>query len=752
MLRTVCPKRFYNLKALLTDTEHPDEPGPGKFNVTSFYRKHVSWGPDRENRPKINYDWEEDRVKNPQPQCPGFMQWEENGKKYVVLDPHDNPVKDWDIPATIASNIPGYKLEAMRRENMSLGHKDFWARMQSQINIGTEDKPIWEELGHPNSIVNMPMERFRFHAGLCSWTNRSKTLKIKAGLKKLYGNMIQNNNVRAFGRDLTTREIKEIKKGDDAVFPIKGDVLPAAPKAAKKAQSKSVAKPTKPKDSADVEKGQSRKRKQVADDEGQSSEEDVLTRVKSHKRARRGRKEDSIAAEVDDLVMFEQSPIIIDQADVTRRYPRRSTRKDEQESGKSGRIEELSGESSVEEDEYAPAQPSNPLRRIRTKEGTRRGSDRSEVALRGSSVEAGDEETPPPRFPFRRIPRVGEVGGKSKGPSWVSSTGNEDYRHTAVPVTISGKVHHATYEGLISNGPAHSVGESNTPPKAPEAIGASSAQKELCPPQPHPFEVMMDTPWFEQRNVEDEDTPLQAHRKRVRDYLGDEEAEANAPPLKRLHTEQPVLSRPGFATHSGARNSPPQIIRPPTIPSQEDQARKTLPSPHGQASQTRKQKLEAEWAQVFEHSYINLGFQKINYSEVPPWNAEEVQSLIDALLPTREIYFAWTGEPAPKTDPHQSYRKQFHAIFGAFQDWWREICPNEPLPILAGVMHWGRSVDDWEPPSKDSIYYEAFRKGLRAPRDERGRILGLPDWPGWRLEDAVRKGYQDGDRLEQSKA
>ena len=238
----------------------------------------------------------------------------------------------------------------------------------------------------------------------------------------------------------------------------------------------------------------------------------------------------------------------------------------------------------------------------------------------------------------------------------------------------------------------------------------------------------------------------------MRDYLGDEEAEANAPPLKRLHTEQPVLSRPGFATHSGARNSPPQIIRPPTIPSQEDQARKTLPSPHGQASQTRKQKLEAEWAQVFEHSYINLGFQKVNYSEVPPWNAEEVQSLIDALLPTREVYFAWTGEPAPKTDPHQSYRKQFHAIFGAFQDWWREICPNEPLPILAGVMHWGRSVDDWEPPSKDSIYYEAFRKGLRAPRDERGRILGLPDWPGWRLEDAVRKGYQAVDRLEQSKA
>ena len=42
------------------------------------------------------------------------MYWNANGKKYVVLDPHDNPVKDCDIPATIASNVPGYKLEASK--------------------------------------------------------------------------------------------------------------------------------------------------------------------------------------------------------------------------------------------------------------------------------------------------------------------------------------------------------------------------------------------------------------------------------------------------------------------------------------------------------------------------------------------------------------------------------------------------------------------------------------------------------------
>ena len=105
-------------------TEHPDEPGPGIDNVTSFYRKHVTWGPDREHRPEILFAWEEDSKKNPRPELPGWMYWEENGKKYLVLDPHDNRIKAWDIPATLASNIPGYKLEAMRRENMSLEHKD----------------------------------------------------------------------------------------------------------------------------------------------------------------------------------------------------------------------------------------------------------------------------------------------------------------------------------------------------------------------------------------------------------------------------------------------------------------------------------------------------------------------------------------------------------------------------------------------------------------------------------------------------
>lgn len=609
--------------------------------------------------------------------------------------------------------------------------------MQRQINVGTEHRPIMEKLGDPNSTINMPMERFRFHAGLCSWKKRTKTLIIKAGLKKLYGNKIQNNSVRAFGRDLTTRELKEIKKGDNAVFLVQGDASPVARSIVKKNRSKGVAKPTKPKANA---KAQSGKRKHVTDDDEQSSEEDVQTQVGSNKRARRGRQDDSITAEVEDLIMYAESPATLDEADATGRYSLRSTRKGGKAPTRIEAIEESSNESSADEEyEDVPTQRYSPGESSKSSKGIDESSFES-------AIETDDEEMSAPRVPFRRISGAGDVGGKSKGPSWISSTGpndqnndKKDHRYTAVPVSIGGKVHYATYEGLISNGPAYNVGRSEVFPQgqAPEVSSASFPQNESYQPQPHPFDVMMKMPLLEEKIREEEDTPLQTNRKRVRALLGDDEAEAYPPSSKRLRTEQSGLPVPGAAAHGANGSIPPQIapqpiVPPPAIPPQMYQSSSAPPARHAQPPRTRNQRLDAEWALVFEQTFKDLGFKSVNYSEVPPWNDEEVQSLIDALLPTREVYFAWTKEPAPRTDPHQSYRTQFDTIFSAFQDWWRRHHSNELLPILAGVMHFGRSVDDWVAPSRDSIYYEAFRKGHRK----------LPEnWPASRLEEAYRKGW-----------
>ena len=570
--------------------------------------------------------------------------------------------------------------------------------MPSRINVGTREEPIWQELGHTNSVINMPIERFRFRAGLCSWRRRTGTLKIKEGLKKLYGDNIQNNTVRAFGRDLTNREIEEIKKGEDAKFPIEDDAI-----------------------EDDVDRGtgkgtKKRKRK------GPAIEEDTQTRIRPRKRARREREEASIASEIDELGM--QMPTI-DQGDVDRRYPLRSTRRPQKVHRIVEPVEELGNRSSTG--------------RVPHSESNEFGS-----TLPTSSLKIDDEEErTSPRVPFRRIPGEADVGGKCKGPSWVSSTSEEDQsneerdrRKAVIPLNIGGRVHYATYEGLISNGPLQCDGASDALPQRqdPDIADASLQQNESESPQPHPFDLAMNAPIFGHENTEEEDTPLQAHRKRVREFL-EEEPEAQAPPSKRLRTEQQVVPLPGPATHEATVSVPAQTASPPFNQPQIHRNGRASPIPQAKASKTREQKLDAEWAKVFEQTFLDLGFQSVNYSEVCPWNDQEIQSLIDALLPTREVYFAWTGEPAPRTDPYQSYRAQFDTIFVAFQDWWEMYRSNEDLPILSGVMHWGRSVDDWIPPSKDSIYYEAFEKGHRAYRG------GPSEFSGPRLEDASRIPY-----------
>ena len=567
--------------------------------------------------------------------------------------------------------------------------------MPRRINFGTPEVPIWQELGETNSVVNMPIERFRFRAGLCSWTRRTGTIKIKEGLKRLYGDKIQNNSVKAFGRDLTTREIQETKKGKEARFPIVDKVR--------------------------TRKGtNNRKRKGPVI---MLSDEDSQTPIRPRKRARHDREEATMASEIDDLDM--QMPAI-NHGDAGQRYPLRSTRKDQKGYRTVEPVEELGDQSSTGEDYHSE-------------------SDKVGSVSQESFVETDDdEERTSPRVPFRRIPGAADVGGKCKGPSWVSSTrkddeGNEerDHRKAVIPLNIDGRVHYATYEGLISNGPLQCDGASDAvlQRQGRDIADVSLQQNESEPPRPHPFEVAMNAPVFGLENPEEEDTPLQAHRKRVREYLGEEEPEAQAPPSKRQRTEQQVLPPSGPATHEATVSVPAQTASPAIIQPQIYQNRRAPPSPQAQASRMRKQKLDAEWAQVFEQTFLDLGFQSVNYSEVSPWNDEEVQSLIDALLPTREVYLAWTGEPAPRTDPHQSYRAQFDAIFLAFQDWWETHRPNEDLPILSGVVHGGRSIDDWIPPSRDSIYYEAFERGYQAQRG------GLSNCSGPSLEDALRIPY-----------
>ena len=566
--------------------------------------------------------------------------------------------------------------------------------MPRQINIGTEKHPAWEELGNPNSVVNMPMERFRFHAGLCSWMARMKTLVIKAGLKKLYGDKLQRNSIKAFGRDLTNKEITEIKKGENAVFPMNSDVVPETRTARKNAKEKRA------EGTARTKKAQSLKRKYTSDDEQDlSSEEDSRPKTRSHKRARRARGEGSVTAEVDDLVMFDEHPVIIDQDETNQRYSLRSSRREAKGPQEITDAESVAGESSLDEEQVPTHHPASS--KIREATRPHRHSERS---LRNLSAMEADYV-----------------------PNWTQrDDGSHGDSDRSVIQSREGSIASNSRSGAFSQGQVLET----------ETTVAPLPRDESEPRQPHPFEVTMNIPWSDGRNVEEEDTPLQAHRKRVREFLGDEEAEAYAPFPKRLRTQEPVSPLPGPASHGATGNVPSQMASTPTTPARANQNSTLNKDYRSQSCCIPKQELNLETARQSEQEVENLGTQRlVNYGNVPPSNEQEIRSLIDALLPTREVYFAWTGEPAPRTDPHQSYREQFNTILWAFQVWWGEHRSNERLPILAGVIHLGRSVDDWIPPCKDSIYYEAFRKGQRAPRAADGGFL---DFPGPMLEYAVR--------------
>lgn len=283
--------------------------------------------------------------------------------------------------------------------------------MPSRINVGTEQSPDWRELGNPGHTVNRPMERFRYQAGLYSWTERTETLVVKEGLQKLYGNLIQNNSIKAFGRDLFPKEAKEIKKGKEAVFPI---IVAHSTQEPRKRRGNGAAKPSKIKEYIEVEKVLLKRRKRAADDGGQASAYEARRPLRSRKRGCQGSEESSIDAEVDELVMIDNHPFIVGFTNGPQRNPIRSSQGGISLSGIVQPIDKLSDESSANEEyENVPTQQDSP-RRTRRPAATRH-SERIEESSWEDSAETEDEDLSDHTSALERIARAGDFGGKSKG-------------------------------------------------------------------------------------------------------------------------------------------------------------------------------------------------------------------------------------------------------------------------------------------------------------------------------------------------
>ena len=589
--------------------------------------------------------------------------------------------------------------------------------MPGRINVGTAQFPKWKEIGHPKHSVNGPMERFRYQAGLSSWTERPKTLVVKEGLQKLYGNVIHNNSVKAFGRDIFPEEVEEIKKGKEAVFPI--NFIHRA-RGARKRRSNGTAKPSRSKDDHELEKALLKKSKRADHDEGQAREEE----------------------------------------DRPRRNPLRSAR-GARLSGIGLSINELSDESSTDE-EYEDVQTQHNSARRTRRSAARRHSESIEKSSEEYSAETEDEEILDHKSGFQRLPRAGRFGGKSKGASCISSTNDpsrrnekKENRRTEVLGNRRQSAHYAPHKDLSGTEPAHRAGVSDIHLEidfsSPEINGASLEHNGSSSSQPHAWEDMINRPVLENEYLDGITTALQAHRERQQDFDEDEDG------LKRLRTEQSVLPLPAAAKKRRVRKVAPQVtsrwpMSPRLNPHQVGHPSRAHPAHNAPSSERREHQLAIESAEIPEPPIMALGSESVDYSTMPPSNYEEVQSLIDALFPTREMYYIWTGQAAPRTDPQQSYRAQFEMIHAAFQDWWGAHRAKEPLPILTGAMHWGWSVDDWEPPVKDSIYYEAFRMDNLVRRDDEGQSMNLLEWTGDSLELAVREMSCGHDWFGQRKA
>ena len=586
--------------------------------------------------------------------------------------------------------------------------------MPSRINVGTEQFPKWKQLGPASHTVNRPMERFRYQAGLCSWTERTETLVVKEGLQKLYGNAIQNNSIKPFGRDIFPEEAKEIKKGKEAVFPVN---FVHRIRGARKHRSNGAAKTSRIKDDTEVEKLLLKKKKRAADDKGQASEEEVRRPLRSRKRVCQGSEESSIDAEVDDLEMFDNYPFIIDLKDGPIQY-------------------------------YSAKQTRRPA--------AARHSGRIEKSSEQYSAETEDENLSDHKSAFQRIPRAGDFGGKSKGSSCISSTNDPSQRNvmkksrrTEVLGERGQRAHYATYEDLSSNEPSHRAGVSatrlQTESQARDINDTSLEQSESLSSPSHASEAMMNGPSFEDEDSDESRNALQALRQWAKDFEEDKDG------LKRLRTEQTVLPLPAAAEKRNGGSIPPHVtsrwsMSPLLIPQKVDHPSRAPPAPHARSFETREQQLATESAEIPESPIMAPDSEPVDPSTIPPSNNEEVQNIIDALSPTREIYFAWTGQPAPRTDPQQSYRAQIEIILGAFQDWWGAQRAEEPLPTLTGAMHWGRSVDDEEPLVKDSIYDEAFGMGNRARCGVDGSSMEFLEWTGDMLESVVKEISGGDDR------
>ena len=189
------------------------ERGTHPEDVTCFLESQKDWGPVRnENWAEILYVFQKGKYHKD----PGYQL--ENWKigERIVISDHDNlPILAYrDLPDTLSSALEGRDIEAIKRTDPRIQHRDFLARMPMTrvTKAGTK-----LTLYSPSSI-GMKMSRFRTEQGMLSWIGRcgSKTIRDALWDRLPQANKRQNS-IRGLQAP-TLDQQQEIKKGNKGKF------------------------------------------------------------------------------------------------------------------------------------------------------------------------------------------------------------------------------------------------------------------------------------------------------------------------------------------------------------------------------------------------------------------------------------------------------------------------------------------------------------------------------------------------------
>ena len=459
---------------------------------------------------------------------------------------------------------------------------------------------------------------------------------LEMGLKELLNRSevgrqcIAANSMRGYGRDLTGVEQIQVKRGNaDGKYLNKAGsrAIDEQTRNARRAkEDERIAKAQRdgnlpmpiatvpslpailPRTGAGSQPGESRKRDRSDDEEdSEGSEAGPSMQQRPQKRLRTARNESSRFSDDDDLAMFDQAQLVIEDADVAQRYPLRASAREEV-------IYEEDGEEASDDSLFGDG-----------------GESSDEILFGDGEVDVDDE--------------FAEAGAEN-------DEDDDPYVPDKTPVSTTKppSVHDDEHEA--------NVDDEHTKPE--------TATRYPIPEDPYHQPTTAD-------NVEAGLSDLEGHRRWVREMLY-EDPETYTSSIQPHLTAQP--------------------------PSRYQNAIDPLTPSDATASQT-------------------------DFSEVAPSTNKEVASLAVALLPTKKMFWEWTGQTVPQPDRGMSYGDQYRELHKAFKEWWNENAEG-PMPILVRVRHWGEAVDQWEAVEKNAVYYEAYKRGHRAPRDEYGRMVHVP--------------------------